>query len=420
MTMQHSEKAFVDALTADLQRAAERRHSRNAAVTSLAAMFYTGLQVAANYRRIEEAVPQLQNGIALEQTPLVSWDWTAGIPNAEATTVILGLAALVLTINVAVFASRIGTPSEVRVELELARWQRAMEYLAPTAAAAAAGLTITRMPESPGFAVALAVVSAIAIGASDVRIAGSLNGLRAVEETARASWVQSMEELQRVQQSLPRQAIQPEPLQSSQRYRLRQVARLVGVSLFVAVLQLALIIWVDSTERGTSPGNESAYPSMLLLLLLLDIVCVMMPMGVLLASTYRHVMKKAKVAKPAQGTRTDPISLVLTIAAPLIVAGLFQKEYQWLVAGPMLLAAAAQFLAVMMATRFGRGPGLLVVWQVVAKLSEETARAEANLKYAQSQHEHVAAINTALAKREMKISRMSARQSSFPSSKRIL
>lgn len=170
-----------------------------------------------------------------------NWDTTLGIDHADATAIVGGLAAVVFAINVSVFAARIGRSGDLRGEMDLARWQRKMELLAPLAAVASLVVAGTRFPTETGLGIVLLAVASVTLAASDVRIRGRLGTLKIEAGVARLLHEETQGALDSFRDSMPDQlrARLPKELKPAESY----LAGVFGLA-FVLVVLKAVLTWL--------------------------------------------------------------------------------------------------------------------------------------------------------------------------------
>lgn len=166
------------------------------------------------------------------------WDTTLGIDHADATAIVGGLAAVVFAINVSVFAARIGRSGDLRGEMDLARWQRKMEVLAPLAAVASLVVAGTRFPTETGLGIVLLAVASVTLAASDVRIRGRLGTLEIEAGVARLLHEETQSALNSFRDSLPDQlrARLSKELKPAESY----LAGVFGLAVILVVLKAVL------------------------------------------------------------------------------------------------------------------------------------------------------------------------------------
>lgn len=322
---------------------------------------------------------------------LSSWKFGAGIDNQDATTAVMGLAALIITINVAVFAARLGgPPSDLRAELEIARWQSTLEELAPYAAGAAAAITATRIPKDPGLLCILMVASVIAVGASDVKIASRLSVLEATEFSARVPYKHAQDKLRNLKQALPDRALAelPKPLKNSARYTVHAYLPTLYIAVLVTVIQAGLDLYFRvSGASESAPATALGYGFMFLVnAALLSIVQSIL--GLLLNIPVRKASKTGKKLRGIGGPSLWLMTLFSVSPALLIIPSLETSPLSAVVVGaPLLLGGLLQLLVIHVAFAAGRGPGLVNLHVAVAQLEEKEKAARTHLEAVLQDHD---------------------------------
>lgn len=191
MSKEQDEEEVRQVLLDDKSRADDEDKRQSWKTFLWSACFYATFQIMQAAATLAEPETTLAN---------LSWDPTAGIGTEEATSIVLGLAAFIVTINVAVFAARLAAPQDDASVLDLDRWQRRMQFLAPRAGQVAIAIAVTQFAK-PALAFGLLLISLLAVTAADLRIAGRLSALRIEVDSAKRFSDHAEKELERLKES---------------------------------------------------------------------------------------------------------------------------------------------------------------------------------------------------------------------------
>lgn len=375
MIVDRNEEEIRSALAADRRRADRDSTLLVLKVLGLAALIYVGaLQVPFNF--IAASI-----GPGLE---LHNWKFDADIGDEEAAGIVVGLAAFVITINVAVFAARLGAPQDVRSELDLIRWQKSMEWLAPLATSVAMAVAATRIPTAVGLFVALMLVAAVALGASDVRIAGRLSALQLEETTARHLVAYAQEQKEKLGHALPigvktGQSLKDVSLSTAQGHLYLMVCAITACDAIIYTLLTA-----DEPLLAAL-----ANPMQVIVAILLNWIALLFVIGwVLVLIVYSFTWQLEKAAKadvePGESShrRLWPVVLRCTATIGATAAVMLLTPSQPILAGSsIIIVCVVQMAIVQVSLRTGRGPGLIAVYLAMAKATREV---EASSKIAES------------------------------------
>ncbi|MGG5174836.1 hypothetical protein ACQQCD_07420 [Pseudarthrobacter sp. J1763] len=100
----------------------------------------------------------------------------------------------------AVFAARLAPPLDDVSVLDLARWQRRMQFLAPRAGQVAIAISLTQFAV-PALGFGLLLISLLAVTAADLRIAGRLSALQMEVDSAKKFSDHAQKEFERLKSS---------------------------------------------------------------------------------------------------------------------------------------------------------------------------------------------------------------------------
>ncbi|WP_307000579.1 hypothetical protein [Arthrobacter sp. V1I7] len=306
------------------------------------------------------------------------WDTKLGIDHADASAIVGGLAAVVLTINVAVFAARIGRSGDLRGEMDLARWQRKMEILAPLAGVTALVVAGTRFPTEIGLGLVLLAVALVTLAASDVRIAGRLGTLEMEAGVAQILYLESRTALDNFRDSLPDrlQARLPKKLESSETYMAGPIFFTVVLVALKFALSLLTLITLGEAEWQklyySHQGIDYLFWTPLLSLGGLVVLCQLFTL---------KMRRRAQLLAPSRGL-VLPLGLirggeVFTVGALLAVEGTVNQPSLKL--GQCLITLGLCFI-LYLSLSLGLGLGKSVVLGELARLTE--AAEEAKLRAA--------------------------------------
>lgn len=343
----------------------------------------------ARYRWFDPRIPE-------PAKPLADLDFSAGIDHADASTIVGTAAAFVVTINIAVFAARLGGVQDLRGEMDISRWQRAMERLAPLAASIAFAVAATRFPREVGLGLGLLFIAAITLGASDVRIAGRLSALKMEVDIAEVSLIQAKDALAGFHALLPLpvRAKIPDDLLYPGHYRGRLALMVVmPVVLLQGVFSGVLIMIRPEDFRVLLNAGYLAVPAIVE-------VATMLTWGVLESLTIKGMTVRAKSFGAEGGVLSItlpflkiPIILMTTVAA----MALSPDGARVLVAVSVLAASTLFYVLLTGAALTGQGPGVNVVWVALAFLNEAVEAAKRRVASAVDEHEAEMRVHAELA-----------------------
>lgn len=328
----------------------------------LAVFLYAVLQVSRN-------LPQVW-----ETGSIQAWDTTLGIDHADASAIVGALAAVVFAINIAVFAARIGQSTDLRAELDLARWQRKMELLAPLSAVAALVVAGTRMPTEVGLGLVLLTIAVITLAAADVRIAGRLGTLEMEAGAAQAQLDEVRKELNYFRGFLPDYVTSklPPKLSPSDQYLWATLGYIIAsVALkFLLAWETLLALSDAQLSAMTARNNDFGYLiwTTLATLVALVLLCLL---SVLKMTHYSRGPVWSSKSHPKLG-RVAAFELS-TVVALLLFEGLTSNRMVWL---QQCLASFAICLVFYLCLRFSFGPGKCLSLRRLAQLTERCAAAE--------------------------------------------
>jgi len=318
-------------------------------------------------------------------------DFTLGIDHADASTLVGSLAAFVVTINVAVFAARLGGTSDIRGQLELARWQRAMESLPPYAALLAVAVAGTRFPSESVLGLSLMALAVLTLFASDVRVARRLGALKIEAEIAEIQYIYARDHLAKFRQSLPASLENrfPEVVKG---YSTNIFGLLVWVILPV-ILQAFLMLYVfghisDFDEQIKhygikGVGGFSAITEIGLLL-------------IVTMSTTKMVRKSQPSGDAASGHKPSSMrpwmqELLIILGFPVLTMLMVPDSLKAFAAASTFAIFVIGYVTCRLGIRRGRGPAVIAVRMELARLNvqAEDARKRADA----AKEERMAEIN---------------------------
>lgn len=290
------------------------------------------------------------------------WDFTLGIADEHAVTIVSGLSAIVFAINVAVFAARLGRTTDLRGEMDIVQWQRVMEIIAPVAAIAALAVAGTRFPQKAGLGIALVVVALIALVASDVRIAGRLGALDAEAGAARLLHLQAQDRLKDFSESLPqwlKTMLQAKP-RSPGIFLLFHMMWAFGfmacqANLSVHVMYLVQLD-VDEVQALIAPDSPLSWVFLMTILGLLG-----------LGETAR--IRLRRTAQVLSGTSAAVVSLTglwrteltILVVVPLVEVLMMPEQLRLPLGLLSLITLLAWYFFLRASPAYGSGPGIYIV-----------------------------------------------------------
>lgn len=301
-----------------------------------------------------------------------SWDFEAGMDHSDAATIVGTLAAFVVTINVAVFAARLGGPADLRGEMDLGRWQHVMEWLAPLSAAAALAVAATRIPSQPGLGAGLLALAVITVCASDVTVAGRLRALHFEADIAAIAHEQAKLHLESFIDGLPPhlQRRVPEDLRSVEN-------RFLSLVLVILMLETFGYFW--ALELST-PSGFGVFTTAILEGGYYSIIGIMGATTITMLSaseflTQRLMWSSSPRVKELTGiragwmhmsaiTKTLAVLVALSLVSSLLIGG----HHRLLSATTTAIGSATGCAVILIAGRLGRGPGISAIWRAVHRL----------------------------------------------------
>lgn len=387
MTSQ-SAVSSTPALVEDIRLWEKDETRRIRRILAAAAVFYLGLQAAGNYRVIEGLLNQFlqpNDPAALTQNNSITQDWQFGaqIDHADATTIAVGLAAVVLTINIAVFAARLGAPKDLRGDMFLARWQSSMEKVAPLAASGSVSFALTRVPNELSLGLGLLLVSGIAVVASNVRVAGRLSAIAMQVRAAEILSDQAAGQLRRLLLSLPltaRHAKRPKLwLPGPRGYKLYVAGAIVLVMLIEVSMQIMLLVINDMETARTM--NSWQYLRLYLGLLLVGAVTTAPALYGLVALAVRE-LKYRTTQRPQPSspwlTKEMLLQVLVLYFVTNLARGIAPDGHRWIFGWTAFAASAVPFVAIRIGLATGKGPGILISHMVVSKMISDVRTARRN------------------------------------------
>lgn len=383
----------------------ESRRIRNILLAS--SLLYLMLELFGNMRIIQALISvmfmsagEIPN-LDRENLTLQDWRFDAGLASADTTAVVLGLAALIFTINIAVFAARFGAPKDIRGDVFLARWQGSMEELAPLAAAVSFAFASTRIPTEASLGLGLLLVSAISIRASNVRIAGRLSAIAMEVATADILSELAAQKLSRFRKSLPprvpklvrRRRWVPAP----HNYSLRIIGMIILMMLLQAVTLLLLIVLTVTDQTMNNPVWELAWS--FAVLFILSGITTAPAIGALVALAELELLRRTKSHNSghARAVNAHAALQMAPIVAALCFSLMLVREQERLMFGLVAFTACViPYILIRVAIASGRGPGVIVIHMVTATLVTELKGARRRADKARDKQAFEKALHRAL------------------------
>lgn len=372
--------AEMDSIPRDFRLPTDRHNSQAAKTLLWAARMYIGIELLFNFGQV--VISNLHNAFVGEAQSAavpqpVPWDFTLGIEATDATSIVVALAALVITINVAVLPARLTATQEVSVEVDLSRWQKNMEMLAVVAASVALVVTATQFSERQlGKFITLALVSSVALAASDVRIGARLSTLRIAKKVAEIRLSRARQRLQALEAALPqgvRKGMRNQQ-QGKAAYWWR-IALTIGAITAFETLALTLIWGPDAYSSGdkTSPGDTSTGEFALgVSLVLCFLILTFGPVHAAISyvgSLLVTMRAESPLAEPgvlkSDGTWTYWLAGAAAVAYTwyvLVMSVSLFADQLLLVVAIGAAGCAIHYFLIQIALWTGRGPGVTAVW----------------------------------------------------------
>lgn len=365
---------------------ADRENKRQLWMTLLgSACFYVGFQLVHAGTRLLAELGKPES----EKNPAnLSWDPTAGIGTEEATSIVLGLAAFIVTINVAVFAARLApVPHDDASVLDLDRWQRRMQFLASCAGQTAVAVAVTQFSHL-ALGVGLLFISFLAVIVADLQVAGRLTALRIEVDTAKKFSDHAAKEFERLITSLE-PSVQAK-VQGARVPSWSKASALVylPVAALVAIQSLMLVILFDWENLPQNLGREDFFQYYFWAVLAVG--------GILLFTTGAalnvmiHVAAADLIVEAGLGPKVAShrgLGIKAALGLGPAIAATFLAVLWAVVAERGTFRAFLTFLLVVTifvvlhlliryALRTGRGPGMTAVWLALADRFEDLESAK--------------------------------------------
>jgi hypothetical protein len=293
--------------------------------------------------------------------------------------------------------------------LDLARWQRRMQNLAPSACYLALAVTLTQLFDQTALGIGLLFVSGLAVGASDLRIAGRLPALKMEMRSTKKFSDYADEQYEILLQSL-RPAVQRRVAANTRGWNVANV-----VSFFVACILVSLeapaimLSWLSDPVYVSRPihGDFSDNLDTLLLLWVVLFTTTGGAVWTMIYAAAGRLVRHAELSPIVSGIAGvgsvarwgQWILVVVAVALPSsfpAILGLGPAS-TFLSCLIVLICCAAQYLLIRLAVKTGRGPGMAAVWLALANRAEDKRLAGKQFDEAKAAHQEAEKRQDALA-----------------------